>query len=268
MQWSASADEANSNSLAIFNQWLRLCFCFWFLFTSRRRSLRRYFLTFPLHNFEGWWGHKVHLPWHTFIGVCVCVCVCVFKSCINRRKTSTFSLDTHSWHNPTNSKALSVQFKLTASCVYTGRVKGWEREWEREKEDKKRKCRRGEQLPYCVHTHAKFYISTWFAGRNNQQTTQQSLKSIKQAWLLFMEIRTQWSGSWSTDTEGSLRSSGNHLNGSHSAWNESWISETQSSVGWCGLLWRWYSPHLLTHKVLTAVVTGERRRQVRFMFRW
>ena len=195
-------------------------------------------------------------------------CVCVFKSCINRRKTSTFSLDTHSWHNPTNSKALSVQFKLTASCVYTGRVKGWEREWEREKEDKKRKCRRGEQLPYCVHTHAKFYISTWFAGRNNQQTTQQSLKSIKQAWLLFMEIRTQWSGSWSTDTEGSLRSSGNHLNGSHSAWNESWISETQSSVGWCGLLWRWYSPHLLTHKVLTAVVTGERRRQVRFMFRW
>lgn len=46
-----------------------------------------------------------------------------------------------------------------------------------------------------------------------------------------MEILTKWSGSRSAVTEGSLRSSGTPLNGSHSARNKSWISETQSSAG-------------------------------------
>lgn len=46
-----------------------------------------------------------------------------------------------------------------------------------------------------------------------------------------MEILTQWFGSCIADTEGSLRVSGTPLKESHSACNESWISETQSSVG-------------------------------------
>lgn len=155
--------------------------------------------------------------------------VSFLKSCINRRRTGTFSLDTHSWHNPTNSKALSVQFTLTASCVYTERLKGM-----RERE-RARKGNAGENSCSIVSIHMQSFIlahvclqkqPTNYLVHNNQSNL-----GINQAWWFFMEILTQWSCSWSTDTEGSLRSSGTRLNGCHSACNESWISETQNFVG-------------------------------------
>ena len=61
------------------------------------------------------------------------------------------------------------------------------------------------------------------------------------------------------DTEGSLRSSGTRLNGSHSARNESWIWETQSRVGGAVRSEGDPSPRLLIHKPLTAAVAGDGR---------
>lgn len=93
----------------------------------------------------------------------------------------------HRWHRRPTSAALLVQITLTSSCVYTGR------------EYEGRKCRRGEQSAYCVHPHAKFYICSWLAWRNDRRTTQNitisqtfGINQVNQAWWLFMEILTQW----------------------------------------------------------------------------
>lgn len=65
------------------------------------------------------------------------------------------------------------------------------------------------------------------------------------------------------DTEGSLRSSGTPLNGSHSARNESWISETQSRVGGAVRSEGDPLPRLLIHKPVTVVVAGDGRWRLR-----
>lgn len=81
----------------------------------------------------------------------------------------------------------------------------------------------GEQSAYCIHPHAKFCNSTWFAWRNKQQTIQD--KTISQilvkkktsrrtlyrnsdpvAWYLERLYRAAF-----------MRSPGTRLNGSHSA---------------------------------------------------
>lgn len=126
----------------------------------------------------------------------------------------------------------------------------------------------GEQSAYCIHPHAKFCNSTWFAWRNKQQTIQdktisQILVKKKRAGGLFIEILTQWPGTWSAYTERPL------WDPLAPAWmdlilprNESWTSETPEFRRWCGLSWRRHEPRLLIHKLVTAAVPGDRRWQV------